>query len=120
MASSTEFRSASPAWSSTALPSAPSTCIRCGGGFPLQAELEKRWQKPVRVGNDADVAGYGAIKAMESSWCSLWAQAWERRSLPAATSAPAWSWATPLAQKGMTYEDYLGGGPGQVRQSALE
>jgi polyphosphate glucokinase len=31
-------------------------------GFPLQAELEKRWQKPVRVGNDADVAGYGAIE----------------------------------------------------------
>ena len=32
------------------------------GGFPLQAELEKRWKVPVRVGNDADVAGYGAIK----------------------------------------------------------
>jgi polyphosphate glucokinase len=32
------------------------------GGFPLQAELETRWSKPVRVGNDADVAGYGAIK----------------------------------------------------------
>jgi polyphosphate glucokinase len=31
-------------------------------GFPLQAELEKRWKRPVRVGNDADVAGYGAIK----------------------------------------------------------
>lgn len=30
--------------------------------FPLQAELEKRWKKPVRVGNDADVQGYGAIK----------------------------------------------------------
>jgi len=32
------------------------------GGFPLQTELEKRWKKPVRVGNDADIAGYGAIK----------------------------------------------------------
>lgn len=31
-------------------------------GFPLQKELEKRFKKPVRVGNDADVAGYGAIK----------------------------------------------------------
>lgn len=31
-------------------------------GFPLQAELERRWSKPVRVGNDADVAGYGAIQ----------------------------------------------------------
>jgi polyphosphate glucokinase len=31
-------------------------------GFPLQAELQKRWKKPVRVGNDADVQGYGAIQ----------------------------------------------------------
>ncbi len=30
--------------------------------IPLQAELARRWRKPVRVGNDADVAGYGAIK----------------------------------------------------------
>ncbi|HKR25901.1 MAG TPA: ROK family protein, partial [Acidobacteriaceae bacterium] len=32
-------------------------------GFPLQAELEKRWRKPVRVANDAAVQGYGAIQA---------------------------------------------------------
>ena len=31
-------------------------------GFPLQAELEKRWKRPVRVANDAAVQGYGAIK----------------------------------------------------------
>jgi polyphosphate glucokinase len=31
-------------------------------GFPLAAELEKRWKKPVRVANDAAVQGYGAIK----------------------------------------------------------
>ncbi len=30
--------------------------------FPLQAELEKRWRKPVRVANDASVQGYGAIR----------------------------------------------------------
>lgn len=30
--------------------------------FPLQAEIARRWRKPVRVGNDADVAGYGAIQ----------------------------------------------------------
>jgi polyphosphate glucokinase len=30
--------------------------------FPLQAELETRWKKPVRVCNDAAVQGYGAIK----------------------------------------------------------
>jgi polyphosphate glucokinase len=31
------------------------------GGFPLEAELEKLWKKPVRVCNDAAVQGYGAI-----------------------------------------------------------
>jgi polyphosphate glucokinase len=30
--------------------------------FPLQETLAKRWDKPVRVGNDADIAGYGAIQ----------------------------------------------------------
>jgi polyphosphate glucokinase len=29
--------------------------------FPLRAELEMRWKKPVRVANDAAVQGYGAI-----------------------------------------------------------
>jgi len=31
-------------------------------GFHLQAELEKRWKRPVRVANDAAIQGYGAIK----------------------------------------------------------
>ena len=35
-------------------------------GFPLAAELSKRWGKPVRVGNDADVQGYGAITGQGS------------------------------------------------------
>lgn len=30
--------------------------------FHFQAELEKRWKKPVRVANDAAIQGYGAIK----------------------------------------------------------
>jgi polyphosphate glucokinase len=31
--------------------------------YPLQAVLEKRWKKPVRVANDAAVQGYGAIRS---------------------------------------------------------
>jgi polyphosphate glucokinase len=31
-------------------------------GYPLQAELEKRWKKPVCVANDASVQGFAAIK----------------------------------------------------------
>ncbi|MGP8251577.1 MAG: ROK family protein [Terracidiphilus sp.] len=30
--------------------------------FRFQAELEKRWKKPVRVANDAAIQGYGAVK----------------------------------------------------------
>jgi polyphosphate glucokinase len=30
--------------------------------FPLQAEIARRWKKPVRVANDASVQGYGAVK----------------------------------------------------------
>ena len=30
-------------------------------GYPLEAELHKRWKKPVRVANDAAVQGLGAI-----------------------------------------------------------
>lgn len=32
------------------------------GGFDLQAALAEHWKKPVRVLNDADVQGYGAIR----------------------------------------------------------
>jgi polyphosphate glucokinase len=31
-------------------------------GFPLESDLKARWHKPVRVGNDADIQGYGAVK----------------------------------------------------------
>jgi polyphosphate glucokinase len=30
-------------------------------GYPLQASLQKRWKKPVRVANDAAVQGLGAV-----------------------------------------------------------
>ena len=31
-------------------------------GYPLEAELQRRWKKPVRVANDAVVQGLGAIQ----------------------------------------------------------
>jgi polyphosphate glucokinase len=34
--------------------------------FPLEKTLSKRWKKPVRLANDADVQGYGAIKGKGS------------------------------------------------------
>lgn len=32
--------------------------------FPLADRLEQLWQKPVRVANDADVQGFGAVKGL--------------------------------------------------------
>jgi polyphosphate glucokinase len=40
---------------------APNLGTQTLGGFDLQAALAQRWGKPVRVLNDADVQGYGAI-----------------------------------------------------------
>ena len=41
---------------------APNLGTEVLGGFDLQEALARRWHKPVRVLNDADVQGFGAIK----------------------------------------------------------
>ena len=79
------------------------------GGFPLQAELEKRWKKPVRVGNDADVAGYGAIKGhgvelVLTLGTGLGAALFTSGHLCPGLELGHHIW----RKKGMTYEDYLG------------
>jgi len=79
------------------------------GGFPLQDELEKRWKKPVRVGNDADVAGYGAIKGhgvelVLTLGTGLGAALFTNGHLCPGLELGHHIW----RKKGMTYEDYLG------------
>jgi polyphosphate glucokinase len=79
------------------------------GGFPLQAELEKRWKKPVRVGNDADVAGYGAIKGegvelVITLGTGLGAALFTNGHLCPGLELGHHIW----RKKDMTYEDYLG------------
>ena len=78
-------------------------------GFPLQAELERRWKKPVRVGNDADVAGYGAIKGegvelVLTLGTGLGAALFTNGDLVPGLELGHHPW----RKKGMTYEDYLG------------
>ncbi|MBV9861560.1 MAG: ROK family protein [Alphaproteobacteria bacterium] len=41
---------------------APNLGTEVWAGFDLQTALAERWKKPVRVMNDADVQGYGAIQ----------------------------------------------------------
>ena len=78
-------------------------------GFPLQAELEKRWQKPVRVGNDADVAGYGAIKGHGVELVLTLGTGLGAALFTSGHLCPGLELGHhPWRKKGMTYEDYLG------------
>jgi polyphosphate glucokinase len=79
------------------------------GGFPLQEELERRWKKPARVGNDADVAGYGAIKGegvelVLTLGTGLGAALFTNGHLVPGLELGHHPW----RKKGMTYEDYIG------------
>jgi polyphosphate glucokinase len=78
-------------------------------GFPLQAEIEKRWKKPVRVGNDADVAGYGAIRGegvelVLTLGTGLGGALFTNGHLVPGLEIGHHIW----RKKGMTYEDHLG------------
>jgi polyphosphate glucokinase len=78
-------------------------------GFPLQAELEKRWKKPVRVGNDADVAGYGAIKGDGVELVLTLGTGLGGALFTSGHLCPGLEIGhTIWRKKGMTYEDYLG------------
>jgi len=95
-----------------------------GAGFPLQEEMEKLWDKPVRVGNDADVAGYGAIQGQGvelvlTVGTGLGAALFTNGHLCPGLELGHHIW----RKKGMTYEDYLGRRGldkfGKVRWNAL-
>ena len=79
------------------------------GNFPLQEKLAERWGTPVRVGNDADIAGYGAIqgKGVElvlTLGTGLGAALFTNGHLVPGLELGHHPW----RKKGMTYEDYLG------------
>lgn len=78
-------------------------------GFPLQYEMEKRWDSPVRVGNDADVAGFGAIQGVGlelvlTLGTGLGAALFTNGHLCPGLELGHHIW----RKKGRTYEDYLG------------
>ncbi|MGA9672054.1 MAG: ROK family protein [Terracidiphilus sp.] len=78
-------------------------------GYPLQAELEKRWKKSARVGNDADVAGYGAIKGHGVELVLTLGTGMGAALFTSGHLCPGLELAHHIwRKKGMTYEDYLG------------
>ena len=78
-------------------------------GFPLAAELEKRWKKPVRVANDAAVQGYGAIKGACVELALTLGTGLGSSLLTDGRLCPGLELGHhPWRKKGMCYEDYLG------------
>ena len=78
------------------------------GGFPLQAELERRWKKPVRVGNDADVAGYGAILGEGVELVLTLGTGFGAALFTNGHLCPGLELGHHPWRRGKTYEDYLG------------
>jgi polyphosphate glucokinase len=77
--------------------------------FPLAATLEKRWQKPVRVANDADIAGYGAVQGQGVELVLTLGTGLGSALFTNGQLVPGLELGShPWRKKGMTYEDYLG------------
>jgi polyphosphate glucokinase len=77
--------------------------------FPLAATLEKRWQKPVRVCNDAAVQGYGAIRGDGVELALTLGTGLGSSLFTDGRLCPGLELAHhPWRKKGLTYEDYLG------------
>ena len=78
-------------------------------GFPLAAELEKRWKKPARACNDAAIQGYGAIKGVGVELALTLGTGLGSSLFTDGHLCPGLELAHhPWRKKGMTYEDYLG------------
>jgi polyphosphate glucokinase len=77
-------------------------------GFPLQAELEKRWKKPVRVANDAAVQGYGAIKGDGVELALTLGTGLGSSLFTNGRLCPGLELAHHPWRKGKEYEDFLG------------
>jgi polyphosphate glucokinase len=77
--------------------------------FPLQDKLAKRWSKPVRVGNDADIAGYGAIQGQGVELVITLGTGLGSALFTDGHLVPGLELSLhPWRKKGMNYEDYLG------------
>ena len=79
------------------------------GNFPLQDKLAERWKKPVRVGNDADIAGYGAIQGQGVELVLTLGTGLGSALFTNGHLVPGLELSLhPWRKKGNNYEDYLG------------
>lgn len=76
--------------------------------FNMQSELEKRWNKPVRVANDAAVQGYGAIKGEGVEMVLTLGTGMGSALFTRGRLCPGLELGHHPLRKGKTYEEYLG------------
>jgi polyphosphate glucokinase len=77
--------------------------------FPLQDKLAERWAKPVRVGNDADIAGYGVIQGQGVELVLTFGTGLGSALFTNGHLVPGLELSLhPWRKKGMNYEDSLG------------
>jgi polyphosphate glucokinase len=77
--------------------------------FPLQDKLAERWSKPVRVGNDADIAGYGVIQGRGVELVLTLGTGLGSALFTDGHLVPGLELSLhPWRKKGMNYEDSLG------------
>ncbi len=77
-------------------------------GFNMQGELEKRWEKPVRVANDAAVQGYGAMQGVGVELVITLGTGMGSALFTRGRLCPGLELGHHPFRKGKSYEDYLG------------
>ena len=77
-------------------------------GFNIKGELETRWNKPVRVANDAAVQGYGAIRGQGVELVITLGTGMGAALFTRGHLCPGLELGHHPFRKGKSYEDYLG------------
>jgi len=98
---------------------APHLGTELWAGFDLQAALAKRWKKPVRVMNDADVQGFGAIRGKGVEMVA------DARSTGFGTAIfndgrimPHLEWAHHPVRGNKTYDEYVGNAAADIEDGS--
>lgn len=76
--------------------------------YNIEAELERRWNKPVRVANDAAVQGYGAIRGEGVELVLTLGTGMGSALFTNGRLCPGLELGHHPLRKGKTYEEYLG------------
>lgn len=77
-------------------------------GFDLETSLERRWNRPVRVANDAAVQGFGAIRGRGVELVITLGTGFGSSLFTDGRLVPGLELAHHPWQKNKTYEDFLG------------